>query len=657
MNYFCVLSICACFASVDAASHTISKNADGAYAFVLGQSADSGRSLGQMTMQPDADSESSGGVGDGPWATVTIGEIPDGCSSLAASIDEKGTIKLQPSLSDSHNGLFLQDEASNSIAWGTWRDTLDEVGWSSIKMSISEDSQTDDGVKMYAAGVIEGFLSANRMQQFYHNSRGLLDMNADNAQRTPLLKKAFQTMVNNLAQMADDPASLSDPNANQDRLLLLQTWGIRDGYSLAGQHSTSFLQTDQSDLSIVDMFILNSDGVIDELEDAYGGHPQSILIQNTALRKRSKTRKNHKHSRRPRPGSGGHCTGLVRLTPDHKELYFGHTTWEPFSEMTRVWKLYDFPLKNAPGAKKISFSSYPGCVSSTDDYYLMDNGLAITETTLNIPKEQEYSKSARVPDFMRIMAANRLATGAYDWGQKMADSATGTYSSQWMIVDYNKFKSGEPLQDGGFVVLEQAPVNNHLEDMTSWLNEKGYWASYDRAFFDDIRSHTGDNSMVYSEPKPNSFLYTKDETPRAQIIRRSVHDVTNLDEFRAEMSENHGTSEAVDQAQLRVPRFAVSARDDLKDAEHINPDGSPEGGVDAKVTSSCLFSSLIADAISSPSHTDMPAFKWTDNGQELWPGYPHEGLPDQADFDWVRIDPNNAELIRSRGDNPEPGCQ
>lgn len=620
-----------------------------------GQSDDSSRSLSQIDSMTQPDAPASGTVGDGPWATVTVGEVPEGCNSLAASIDEQGTIKIQPSLSGSHDGLFLQDGATQSIAWGTWRDTLDEVGWSSLSVGLSDDSQTDDGIKIYAAGVIEGFLSANRMQQFYHNSRGLLEMNPDNAHRTPMLKQAFQTMVSNLARLADDPSTTSDADANQDRLLLLQTWGIRDGFVLAGQHSTAFLQTDQADLSIVDMFILNSDGVIDELEDSYGGPIQSILIQSTALRK--KGRKHSKHSRHhPRPGSGGHCTGLVRLTPDHKELYFGHTTWEPFSEMTRVWKVYDFPLKDV-SAKKISFSSYPGCVSSTDDYYLMDNGLAITETTLNLPKEQQYSKNARVPDFMRIMAANRLAKGAYDWGEKMADSATGTYSSQWLIVDYTKFKSGEPLQDGGFVVLEQAPANSHLEDMTNWLNEKGYWASYDRAFFDDIRSRTGDASMVNSEPKPNSFLYTKDETPRAQIIRRSVHDVTNLDSFRSLMSSNHGNSEAVDQSQLRVPRFAVSARDDLKDAEHINPDGSPEGGVDAKVTSSCLFSSLTADAISSPSHTDVPPFKWTENGQDLWPGYPHEGLPDQADFDWVRIDPNSPELIRSRGDNPEPACQ
>lgn len=288
MNYFRAFTIFALAISVDAASHVISKNADGVAAFVVaGQKDDSSRSLGQLdnVMAPDASSSSSD-IGDGPWAKVNVGEIPEGCNSLSATIDDEGSIKLMPSVSGSHNGLFLQDEASKEIAWGTWRDTLDEVGWSSLSMSVSDDSRTDDGVKMYAAGVIEGFLSANRMQQFYHNSRGLLEMNPDNSHRTPMLKQAFQTMVSNLARQADDPATLSDPDANQDRLLLIQTWGIRDGFLLAGQHSTAFLQTDQSDLSIVDMFILNSDGVIDELEDAYGGPPQSILIQATALRKK-----------------------------------------------------------------------------------------------------------------------------------------------------------------------------------------------------------------------------------------------------------------------------------------------------------------------------------------------------------------------------------
>merc|ERR1719446_952006 len=97
-----------------------------------------------------------------------------------------------------------------------------------------------------------------------------------------------------------------------------------------------------------------------------------------------------------------------------------------------------------------------------------------------------------VPDFVRIMVANRLATSAGDWVQQMAESATGTYSSQWLVVDYNKFSPGSDLQQGTFYVLEQAPGISHYEDMSQRLQQDGYWASFDRAFFDDVRAKTGD---------------------------------------------------------------------------------------------------------------------------------------------------------------------
>ena len=42
-----------------------------------------------------------------------------------------------------------------------------------------------------------------------------------------------------------------------------------------------------------------------------------------------------------------------------KDLFFGHTTFSDFSEMTRIFKFYDMPLPGAT-AKKIAFSSYPG---------------------------------------------------------------------------------------------------------------------------------------------------------------------------------------------------------------------------------------------------------------------------------------------------------
>jgi hypothetical protein len=555
---------------------------------------------------------------------------------LGAKVSRDGGIELVPLA----GGLEGTSGADEYLAQGTFHDQLDQVGWSSIMMTTSKATEVDDGVKMYAAGAVEGFLTARRIREFYHNSRALLDMNPDNQQRLPQLKHALKETVSNLMGMAEDGSSGGSSLNGQARLALLQTWGVRDGYALAAEDG-------KASLSMPDMFLLNSDGVVDELMTALGGGGEDAALMQRGSR--------HRHLRGPSsnssgtghrvPTQSGHCTGVVRLVDGNSELYFGHTTWESFSEMTRMWKVYDFPLQNV-AAKKISFSSYPGCISSTDDYYLMDSGLAITETTLSIPRKQNYPSSQTVPDFIRIMAANRLSSNAEDWVRNMVDSATGTYSSQWMVMDYKKFTPGEELPDGAFYVLEQAPGTNHYEDMSGRLREKRYWASFDRAYFDDIRATTGDDSMQNKEGnQPEAELFSKDHTPRAQIVKQTQGDITSLGAMREEMTRNKGTSEPVDQPKLQVPSFAISARSDLADNEgDINKDGSPDGGVDAKITSSCLFRTLTAQAISSPSHTSLPAFRWTSGGSELWPGYPHEGLPNDANFDWVRVDPQEQML-------------
>jgi len=555
------------------------------------------------------------------WATVSVSG-GDGAESMGAKVTSDGGIELVPLAGG------LESAGDEYLAEGTFHDQLDQVGWTSLMMRTSKTKEVDDGVKMYAAGAIEGFLTAKRIREFYHNSRAMLNMDAHNTEKLPTLKKSIKQTINSLMQMAEDGASSSSLNG-QARLSLLQTWGIRDGFAAsAGDGNPS--------LSMPDMFILNSDGVIDELMTALGGGSGESLIQRSSRKKSLRgVADTHPHV----PTQSGHCTGMVHLKEDNSEVYFGHTTWESFSEMTRVWKVYDFPLQDV-AAKKISFSSYPGCISSTDDYYLMDSGLAITETTLSIPQKQNYPSFQSVPDFMRIMAANRLSSTSEEWVRSMQDSATGTYSSQWMVMDYKKFTPGQELPDGSFYVFEQAPGASHYEDMSGRLREKHYWSSFDRAYFDDVRESTGDNAMERRlGNQPEAELFSKDNTPRAQITRQTEGEITSLDAMREEMTRNKGTKEPVDRSKLQVPSFAISARSDLADTDGaINKDGSPDGGVDAKITSSCLFRSLSAQAISSPSHTTVPAFKWTNAGQETWPGYPHEGLPNDANFDWVRVD-------------------
>jgi len=303
--------------------------------------------------------------------------------------------------------------------------------------------------------------------------------------------------------------------------------------------------------------------------------------------------------------------------------------------MNRIFKYYDFPLGDHV-VQKMGFSSYPGVAGSTDDYYLLDSGLVITETTISMLTDEPYDKLqdnlTQVPDFMRIMVANRLARSGTHWAELMTQSATGTYSSQWMAVDYNKFTPGEHLKPGVLTVIEQVPGMSHTEDMSARLQEKGFWASENRAWFKGVRDSIG----ATEAEELHGNLFSAENSPRAHIFNASAPEVQSLADMRVEMRRNRWPHE-VDGGEDNTPDHAIAARGDLNtDRPNAN------GAVDAKVTNRCLAKQLQCHAVSGPTADTQQPFRWNDakTGKELFPDMPHAGLPDLWNFGWVHMTPS-----------------
>lgn len=101
-------------------------------------------------------------------------------------------------------------------------------------------------------------------------------------------------------------------------------------------------------------------------------------------------------------------------------------------------------------------------------------------------------------------------------------------------------------------------------------------------------------------------------------------------DMRSIMNRNNWPGEGI---LPNEPGHAISARMDLS-ASKI-----PNGGIDAKVVNRCLFRSMQCQAISGPSHTKQTVFKWKDGAADTMQGWPHLGLPDVWDFDWVQMTP------------------
>jgi hypothetical protein len=156
--------------------------------------------------------------------------------------------------------------------------------------------------------------------------------------------------------------------------------------------------------------------------------------------------------------------------------------------MNRIYKHYYFNLVEPfIASKKISFSSYPGFLVSLDDFYIMDSGLTMIQTTNAILDFSLYSHITPYSLFawQRVRTSNLLAKNGKEWCDFFKNYNSGTYNNQYMIFDWKKFQPNLPLLNGALWVMEQIPGLVEYEDVTDQL-ERGYWPSYNIPYFEKI---------------------------------------------------------------------------------------------------------------------------------------------------------------------------
>ena len=76
--------------------------------------------------------------------------------------------------------------------------------------------------------------------------------------------------------------------------------------------------------------------------------------------------------------------------------------------------------------------------------------LTILETTLDNYNDDLYKniQPQSVPEWMRIIIANRLANSGREWVDKFFTNNDGTYNNEWMIADFKQFTPGQAPQAG-----------------------------------------------------------------------------------------------------------------------------------------------------------------------------------------------------------------
>jgi len=279
-------------------------------------------------------------------------------------------------------------------------------------------------------------------------------------------------------------------------------------------------------------------------------------------------------------------------------------------------------------------SSYPGTITSGDNFIVADSGLVVTDTTIEMVNPfgfdavKDFPFNAHLPNFMHVLVTLRRAKNAPDFAEMLQTQNTGTLMAQWMVVDYNMFKVGKPPPQNLLWVIEQVPGAQHAEDMSLSMRVHGFWASANRPFFQGVRETSG----FANAQKSHGFLYSAEDCPRCRIFKGAAPGVNSLYDMRGLINRNLYPIQANEPF---LPGHEISARFDLDPNEPI-----PNGGIDSKIVSNCMIKSLTAQITSGPSHSFLSPFKWTDeSGKERYPGFAHVGQPDLWNFGWVQISP------------------
>ncbi|XP_071946459.1 putative phospholipase B-like 2 [Antedon mediterranea] len=512
--------------------------------------------------------------------------------------------------------VILEEMLSGAAAWANYTDDVQNTGWSHLTVNTNPDY--DDNVQAYAAGLVEGYITAGPIYMHWVNT-----MSSYCLEKTDYCNR-LQTFINTNMEWLSDKIKNNPDDAyfHQAELLLMQLAGLQDGY-------TNRSSQPRLEVNPFGFLLLQISGDLEDLEVALD-----------------------KPDRNPVFGSGS-CSALIKLLPGNKDIYVSHDTWSVYNSMIRIVKKYDFAFRKVSKGKEaipghvMSFSSYPGVLYSGDDFYIMNTGLVTLETTIgnSNPILFKYIKPEdHMFEMFRNVIANRLATAGEQWGDIFALYNMGTYNNQWMVVNYNEFTPGKPLPDEGVLyVLEQIPGMTVGQDLTKHLKDTQYWPSYNIPYFQEIFNTSGCRENV--EKYGDWFSY--DKSPRANIFRRDHVKVQDMDSMIRLMRYNNFKEDPLSRCDKCNPAYsaenAIAARSDLNPINGSYPFGALghrcHGATDMKVTSYSMQKTLSMIAQCGPTTDQQPAFQWStsDYNEKLL----HLGQPDVFDFKPVKVDWQN----------------
>ena len=504
----------------------------------------------------------------------------------------------------------------DALASATYVNSYQSKGWDFLTISSYDkpDNKYDDSIKSYGMGYLEGVLNKDRIFSVYRNLMYFSFYDEDN--KFP--ENLIQYLTKNLKYMKEKSLKYMDEDPYWEHVYYIynQMLGMFDGYNSVAENEKKI------DLIYFQMVVANAD-----IEDA-------VYYNNMA--KRPNFKNMTLEEIRTYTALHTHCSALVKVANDLSDVWIGHNTWTTYGTMIRTFKEYRFVSnKRNEKSKVVVFSSYPGSLSSVDDFYYLDSNLVVMETTNSNFNDTLYDllKPESLLTWVRVMIANRLASSGREWIDLFKRENSGTYNNQFQVLDLNKIDTNKKeIKEEAFMIIEQLPEYTESGDVTHFLT-KGYWPSYNIPYFKTIYEKSGYVEII--ENNPSSFdSYDYSGSDRPVIFRREQTNVNSLEDFKKMMRYNHYQE---DECSQKNAAWTIASRYDL----NVNGVGRPlcYGAIDVKFVSvkEITEGKNIVHIISGPTNDDQPTFSWSNTTcHESNPiRWFHEDVVDTWNFPWI----------------------
>ncbi|XP_025154223.1 putative phospholipase B-like lamina ancestor isoform X2 [Harpegnathos saltator] len=526
-----------------------------------------------------------------------------------------------------------------NVARAYYKTSIFESGWSVIEIETS--SKYPDTVQAYAAGLLEGSLTWQLIYHHWYNT-----VNVFCEKQPDECRKLMRFLRENTAVVRERAELLGATDAfwHMVRLFYVQLDGLEAGWRFAVRRSRQTVEMDSEHFLWLAMAAELPD--LELPSNVTYDHTKGMICLKNLLRKESEP--------------------LIAI---------GHTTAASYAKMLRLLKRYTFGyhvlpiLKNAalvPG-RSIIMSSYPGALSSHDEFYLVqgqNRELVVAGIPLSVPNHHGVWNLTRIKDQIfslltpsfkmaalkkqepstrmiknnigyreqvmssaETMAANRLATDGRAWSRILLLQNGNTSARQWITLDPHSRTIG---------LIEQLSGITRVADISEQFAATGALCRTGKNRLREIK-------VAIDGKDDDNGDEGDDDVAKPELVARLLKNITTIENFRRLMrgySHKDKTTIAAttvtttttttiteDQPKTQTAQI-LTYKEDLKESNNV----TPFGVIDAKIVL------VDADGVGSFEATSGPntqSFKEPFRWSQAFPNVSHIGHPDVFEFDNV----------------------